>query len=224
MPAPTRYPAIRPIETLSRVTVGVLALAAVPFGIEVISSVSWLAVSRGLHGDLANLGETEARVLDGLDAVAVFGGALTWLAAAVVFIVWLFRARGNVDAFDRYIQRWGRPWLFFGWIVPFANLVIPRRIIGDLWIGGNPGDENARRHGSTPLIDWWWGFFLFSWFMSMVYGKLEPQNAGDFDQQAYVGVIDGAVGVIAAVLAARIVLGIDRGLREQAAGLASQPG
>ncbi|WP_157964019.1 DUF4328 domain-containing protein [Actinocorallia populi] len=198
-------------------------MTAVPAGIEVFSAVAWLVISRGLHGDLLNLSAVQLQTFADLDRVAAIGVAVTWPLCAAVFIVWLFLARADVDAFGRHAQSWGRPWLFFGWVIPLANLVIPHRIVADLWIGGNPADDDDPEHTSTSLVDYWWMFLLLSWFVGRIAGNLDTQSVWDFNVRACAAVADGAVTITAAALAARIVLGVNRGLREQAATAGSVP-
>lgn len=215
---------MRPVERLGLVVVGALALTAVPAGIELLSAVAWLVIGRELHGDLLNLSAAQLQTFADLDRIAAIGVAVTWPTCAVVFIAWLFLARADVDAFGRHAQSWARPWLFFGWVVPLANLVIPHRIVADLWIGGNPADDDDPERTSTSPVDYWWMFLLLSWFVGRVAGNLDLQSVWDFNVRACFRAADSAVTLAAAALAARIVLGVNRGLREQAASLGSAPG
>ena len=95
----------------------------------------------------------------GLVLVAVF------VATVVVFIVWMWRSAKNNELLDRVRPRYTPGWSIGGWFIPIGNLWIPVRIMHDLWQGADP---ETKRHQDwsvlrrTPLIGWWWGFYLAS--------------------------------------------------------------
>jgi Domain of unknown function (DUF4328) len=87
--------------------------------------------------------------------LAFFVGVATF----VLLIVWLFRAAKNNEALGRQNPRLGPGWAIAGFIIPFANLVIPFIMFDDVWRGSDPavprGDPNWRRSSTLPAI-WAW--------------------------------------------------------------------
>lgn len=53
------------------------------------------------------------------------------LFASVAFIVWLSRARTNLDDWGVRGLAWQRAWAIRGWFVPFLNVVVPLIVISD---------------------------------------------------------------------------------------------
>jgi hypothetical protein len=54
------------------------------------------------------------------------------IAAFVVEVIWLFRARRNVDAFPDASPRWNVGWTIGAWFVPIASVVLPALVIADV--------------------------------------------------------------------------------------------
>lgn len=97
-----------------------------------------------------------------LSAVAI-AFVVLFLATAVVFIVWQWRSAKNNDLLGKIRPRYSPGWSIGGWLIPFANLVIPLRIMHDLWQGSDPQARNYRDWRSLPkwsLMAWWWGCYL----------------------------------------------------------------
>jgi hypothetical protein len=82
-------------------------------------------------------------------------GEVIFVIAAVLVIIWLYRARRNLDAFGLpATMRAG--WAIGGWFVPFVNLVVPVRVMLDV------GRKSAiRRAGALTGI--WWAAWLGSY-------------------------------------------------------------
>ncbi|MFG2196857.1 DUF4328 domain-containing protein [Streptomyces sp. NPDC048639] len=86
-----------------------------------------------------------------------FGNLMGWRTAALIvsallFVVWLDNMRGLADEIWPEGQR-RRAWLIFGWVVPVANLFIPKMFINDLWAAGRPPQRRERGH---LLLTLWW--------------------------------------------------------------------
>ena len=81
------------------------------------------------------------------------------IATLVLLIIWLFRAAKNNEALGRQNPRLGPGWAIAGFLIPFANLVIPFIMFDDVWRGSDPavprGDPNWRRSSTLPAI-WAW--------------------------------------------------------------------
>src|SRR5262245_14862724 len=69
------------------------------------------------------------------DRALLLGGVATYLVVglvlvytAVVFIVWLYRARRNLAIWGILGLGWGPGWAIGGWFIPLANLLIPKLV------------------------------------------------------------------------------------------------
>ena len=115
--------------------------------------------------------------LDRADLVwvlAVGGFWLALLAAGVVFIVWLWRARGNAELFCYGRHRRGRGWVIGGWFCPVVNLWFPKQIVDDVIAASDPRTPplfpDLRRIPRHGLVLAWW----LIWVVVEVRGNLGP--------------------------------------------------
>ncbi|MEV4820379.1 DUF4328 domain-containing protein [Micromonospora sp. NPDC049274] len=114
---------------------------------------------------------------DLLLGAAVVGGLLALpmvvahLTAAVLVIIWTWRARKNTDAFPGALPTLGAGWAIAGWLVPFANFVVPARVVA-----GVARDSLWRRFTPTLVVVWWCAWLVFS-----VGGRLTSRA----DEKAY---------------------------------------
>ena len=103
--------------------------------------------------------------------VLAFGGWLLALsAAAVVFIVWLWRARGNAEFFCYGRHRRGRGWVIGGWFCAVVNFWFPKQIVDDVIAASDPRTPpllpDLRRIPSHGLVLAWW----LTWVATEVIG------------------------------------------------------
>jgi hypothetical protein len=79
------------------------------------------------------------------------------VAAVLVLMIWTAGMRDLAERLWPEGQRRRRAWLFFGWIVPGADLFVPKMIVNDLWAASEPAERRRRGH---PLLTVWWLFVL----------------------------------------------------------------
>lgn len=113
----------------------------------VLPLVAAATARRAQAGDDVGL-LNQATMLDSL-SVAPFLGAL--LVTGVLVMIWLYRARRNLDAMPVPAPGLRAGWAVGGWFVPLANLVVPARVMASVVRCSLPG---ARR---MPALVWlWW--------------------------------------------------------------------
>ncbi|MFH8614221.1 DUF4328 domain-containing protein [Streptomyces sp. NPDC017979] len=149
---------------------------------------------------------------DGLMALAGVLQVVAYLATAVVFVIWFFKARANADAFAPDIPRMQRGWAIGGWFIPFANLVIPRKVAGDIWAASRRNPYGGHKEQPERLLNFWWGFWVLSLIVARVsvmrYDKAEsPEEVGS---AAFGLVFSDLADIVAAVLAILVVRAITR--------------
>ena len=160
---------------------------------------------------------------DRLDRADLVGGLaagcflLALLAAGVVFIVWLWRARGNAELFCYGRHRCGRGWVIGGWFCPVVNLWFPKEIVDDVIAASDPRTPplfpDLRRIPRHGLVLAWW----LIWVATVVIGNVGPSDLAsdvqDVSDQA-VGASLSTLGVVltavSAVLALRVVRLVNR--------------
>lgn len=88
--------------------------------------------------------------------VAAFADTVTvlFVLTGLIWLVWFFRARANVDAWSQRPQRYRPGWAVWSWVVPIASLWLPYPITRDVV---EDSERSARAPGSArPLLLAWW--------------------------------------------------------------------
>jgi len=194
----------------------VVELAALAAGVLAIYNLG-RALQREPHLAVADL-ELELRATVGDWVASVPLARLAILAAtAACFLAWVYRANSNLRALGAERQRFSSGWAVGWWFVPFANLLQPRRIIGELWVLSRPFE----RYRSQPLIGWWWATYLLSAFLGRLPGV--PGRSPDVPETWMMN-IASVLTIAAAVLAVIIVRRIQARQEEQHLSVAAENG
>jgi hypothetical protein len=186
------------------VVVAVLAVVAVDLLLSLWPLAGRQMALRALEEDNPNL-LNQAALLEGLLGVAYL---LIFLACAVLVIVWLYRARRNLDAFPGAHTTMRAGWAITGWLVPFVNLVVPARVMA------NVARASLWRSRTPALVGIWRAAWLLSNIVEVMvasadtYGALPQQIAGEADYRRYVEYYESALGPHLIELAVTATAGI----------------
>ncbi|MEO3770261.1 DUF4328 domain-containing protein [Micromonospora sp. B9E7] len=123
-----------------------------------------------------------------ISAVVALIMTVAQLTAAVLVIIWTWRARKNTDAFPGAEPAFGPGWAIAGWLVPFANFVVPARVVAGV------ARDSLWRRATPPLVAvWWCSWLVFSIGERLAtraddraYEKLAETPFDDAGYQAYV--------------------------------------
>ncbi|HYU90783.1 MAG TPA: DUF4328 domain-containing protein [Gemmatimonadales bacterium] len=147
------------------------------------------------------------RVIEVLKLVAFTGAGIAWL-------VWLHRTYGNLVLVGSKRARFSRGWAVAYWFIPFVNLVRSFQVMKDLWLRSdslNDRDGYDRLPAPAFLTGWWgasvsWGVLeqVVAYMARDARTPLELINATDM------GLLVNAIGLVAGVLAIKVVREIDR--------------
>lgn len=158
-----------PFRSLKGLAVALYVLLAASAVGAVVSLVAYLMRAL-LLGDLiddpSSVTDGEADNADTFVTVATGFAGLALFATAIVFCVWFYRARCNVDLFGPSKQTLARGWAIGGWFCPVVWWWFPMQIADDVWKASDP--DAADRGGATPgrkglLWTWWILFVLAVW-------------------------------------------------------------
>ena len=148
---------------------------------------------------------------------SVTGCLLAVLAlTGAVFVGWAVRAYRNLPALGIEERRYWTIWLVIGWIIPGANLLVPKLVVDDLWRASSPnariggGDEWQRRPVAS-LVNQWWCSFLLTPAVALLAVVAARGGIDDFDHRRLaVGAACTAasVGVVVAAVAARRLVAV----------------
>ncbi|MCP3974441.1 MAG: DUF4328 domain-containing protein [bacterium] len=147
-------------------------------------------------------GVTDAPYFSFVGAAAVLG-ILIAITTIVVWLVWMFRCYDNVVALGER-NSYSKPWVIFGWIIPFGSLWIPFRMTKDLAVDPDP---SVHRRTEWPFLRWWWGMFIALEYVSRIAFRLWRTGAQTGE---WPFLIEGILGIAAAPLAILVVAEVTR--------------
>ncbi|MFG2011618.1 DUF4328 domain-containing protein [Micromonospora sp. NPDC048868] len=155
---------LRRLGTAAAVAVGAASLLYLPSGLFPAFGVQ-LARAAAERGDRdLLLGAVAAEVLLTLLHLSAV------LTAAVLLIIWTWRARRNLEAFPGALPTLNSGWAIAGWLVPFANFVVPARVIA------NVARDSLWRRATPALVGLWWAAWLTFSVGDRILLRLENQR------------------------------------------------
>jgi Domain of unknown function (DUF4328) len=127
-----------------------------------------------------------------------------YIAAAIVFIRWLYRAYRNMAVVEPAERRYGAGWAIGAWFVPIMNLFRPKQMINDIWRAGGRDMRDAQP--GWLLLAWWLLFLVGWWFLSAVARAFrDGETLEEYRTGALLYMITDGLAVVAAVLAILVV-------------------
>ncbi|GAB3945591.1 hypothetical protein GCM10027614_37640 [Micromonospora vulcania] len=157
---PLGQPAVTPgLPTYSVRGIGLAAsiavgATAVLYLVAALAPLLGLAMARQARADGDRDLLDAALIVEGLLALPMVAGYLT---AAVLVIIWTWRARKNIEAFPGALPSLGAGWAIAGWLVPFANFVVPARVMANV-----ARDSLWQRFTPDLVYVWWTAWLVFS--------------------------------------------------------------
>ncbi|MFI6588120.1 DUF4328 domain-containing protein [Embleya sp. NPDC050493] len=159
---------------------------------------------------------TKAEDSDSLVAAATTFLVLSMIATAVLFIIWMYRARANVDLFGPSKQHLSTGWAIGGWLVPVVSLWFPKLILHDVWRASDPrtAERGGRTPGRLPLLWAWWVLLVASgvlFFASRLsYPLDEDIELSDADRLRTIDFLSGIADVVLILAAVAAILVVRR--------------
>ena len=202
-------PPYRPPGRRAGWTIGLLATQCIAYGLFMLMAFRLFELTSQYEaGELGAMPRlVDAR--DSLDAalVLVF---LAYIPTVVVFLMWMYRASKNLQALDAQGQRFSPRWAVGAWFIPFAHLVVPYKVIAEIWRGSDPESlsemaSNWKRGRVPALFGWWWGLFLVASFVERGLAVGSDQPSSDLLLfQLVIGALLICAGVFAILIVRRI--------------------
>lgn len=105
---------------------------------------------------------------------------LLMLIAGIAFVVWLHRARTNLDRGNRELT-WTRGWAIGGWLIPLGNAVVPQLVVyeidrySELFADEAEGRPHERHRAvAVAWVALWSLFLIASQLGTPVLNELDP--------------------------------------------------
>lgn len=131
--------------------------------------------------------------------------------AAVLVIIWLWRARKNLDAFPEASAEYKPGWAIGGWFVPIGNFFIP------LWVMRDVAEGSLRRGWVKATAHVWWTAWLGSYCVGRVAGAFDPDPDADatelvayFDNMMELGFVQAFLTAVAGYCLGVLIFAVTR--------------
>lgn len=109
---------------------------------------------------------------------------IAFIVAGVLLLTWTARASRVLDARGATGRPWRGAWTVVSWLIPLANLVLPKLVYNELERGfaipyrDAPLGEAWRSMDRTTLADAWWALWIAGFFVSQAAGfAVGPEGA-----------------------------------------------
>ena len=146
----------------------------------------------------------------------VTAGLLILLAiTGVAFVAWAVRAYRNLPALGIRDRRYWTIWLVVGWILPGANLLVPKLLVDDIWRASSPrvpidGGPGWQHRPVASVVNRWWCSFLVTPAVVVLAVVTVHGGLDEFADKLAVGalVVAAAGALVVAASAARVLVAV----------------
>lgn len=213
-PSPQLHRVDGSLSAVGGLGVAASVLIGLVAGFSVLSAASdWYThnVVTDYLNDVAGVAEADLTGADAIAAATAMPQFLLTVAAGIMFLFWLWRARINSELlFGPAEHRLARGWTIGGWFCPVVNLWFPYQLVDDVH------RTSTRRSGGVVLA--WWLLFLGDMVLGQVLSRLYLSD--DVTEQALrltanLATVSAVLQIAAAVLVIGIIKRVGVG---QAAG------
>ncbi|TDX08783.1 DUF4328 domain-containing protein [Kribbella sp. VKM Ac-2566] len=148
------------VGTVGKIAIGLLGASTVTHLLSTWSDWNTYSVVHRYLGGMPNVDDADLNRADAIAKVTAIPNVIVSVAAAVVFVIWLWRARVNSEVFSQADHRRSHGWVLASWFVPGPNLWYPKQIVDDVWIASDPKTpvytDDLRRFRTPTLTSVWW--------------------------------------------------------------------
>lgn len=152
---------------------------------------------------------------------------LCQVGALVLFIVWMWRSHKAGDRLRPGDRKWSKGWTIGAWLIPIANVVLPRKVMTDIErVARSPRDggrvtQDWRSFPTLPIGQIWWILIVIGTLLGRTASGMNTNAIEDFDTdgvlEAYVtGAIGAGVTTVAFLCAIPLIGSIGARLTDEA--------
>ncbi len=180
-------------------------------GLVIVASLLRIGTAVPYRADLIDLangvgGGALALVEDRFN-VSAFISSILYVASAIAFVTWFWRAYSNLGALGKRRER--KPgWAIGSWFIPIAGFIIPYGIGAEIWTKSEAQEDSVTAERNIEPVISWWALYLIMTLVNVVQALMLPPDYTTDDLVAFVAVdiISSVVTIAAAIAAIRYVL------------------
>jgi hypothetical protein len=157
---PHAHEEFQEVGKVGRIAIGLLGASTVTHLLSTWSDWNTYSVVHRYLGGMPNVNDADLNRADTISRITSIPNVVISVAAAVVFVIWLWRARVNSEVFCQADHRRGHGWVLASWFCPGPNLWYPKQIVDDVWLASDPTtpawSDDLRRLKKPRLTSVWW--------------------------------------------------------------------
>ncbi|MEX2286862.1 MAG: DUF4328 domain-containing protein [Planctomycetaceae bacterium] len=130
-----------------------------------------------------------------------------FIALAICFLRWVYRANRNAQALVRSPLTISPGWSVGWYFVPIMNLFKPYQAVKEIWQASTPAVADWRKAPVSPIVGFWWTFWILDNIASQASVRLSfrADDVSELITSTGVDIGSSAIGIPSAVLALLLV-------------------
>ncbi|MEV8377434.1 DUF4328 domain-containing protein [Kribbella sp. NPDC056861] len=148
------------VSTVGKIAIGLLGASTVTHLLCTWSDWNTYGVVNTYLSGGPGVDNPDLNRADAISRVTAIPNVIISVAAAVVFVIWLWRVRVNSEVFCQADHRRSHGWVLASWFCPGPNLIYPKQIVDDIWLASDPATpvyaDDLRRLRKPLLTNVWW--------------------------------------------------------------------
>lgn len=216
VPTSTRKGATDISRSLTVVVAVALSIASVVLVGAAIAGFGYASALQKFSGELSEAERDSIASVELTWAGWTGLGLLLLIITGVLVMSWTYSASKSLDARGPIGRRWRGAWTIGAWLIPFANLILPRLVFNELEkisqvpFGDAPVGEEWRAYQRFQLGDLWWLLWLGGVIPSQITQILLGDPASDSGRLAILVTISAFTYALFAGAGVTLVLLIRR--------------
>jgi hypothetical protein len=155
------------------------------------------------------LTQEEVSANDLREAAVSWVAVAVYLATVVAFLMWLHRARKNLEPLGALGAQYSSGWAIGAWFLPILNLFRPYQIAQEIYRGSGLNHTSSAWHAGpgSALIGWWWTAWIISGIIDNVSFSLsrKTQEVPALISATSSAMVASVAGIVAALLCIGVV-------------------
>lgn len=200
------------VSTVGKIAIGLLGASTITHLLCTWSDWNTYSVVNTYLSGGPGVDNPDLNRADQISRITAIPNVIVSVAAAVIFVIWLWRVRVNSEVFCQADHRRSHGWVLASWFCPGPNLIYPKQIVDDIWLASDPKTpvyaDDLRRLRKPLLTNVWWvawvGALVFDVVVRRALMWMEA-TVGSLRGIALAGTVSLLLTVVSAITATLII-------------------
>jgi len=142
---------------------------------------------------------------------------IAYITSIFAFLFWFYRVYKNLVLAEVADLKYSPGWAIGGFFIPVANLVIPYRVMAEVWKGSHVLSEGSPKDGWKEMklssrVDLWWALFIITNIVENIAIRL-TLNADTIEGltlSSLISIVSSVINIPAAIVTIYLVKDISK--------------